>query len=138
MSNQPAVEVVQRIYKAIVEGDIPARLSLVTDDFDLRLFGSDKVPMAGRWRGREGLEQFLTIIADSLEFQIFQPDEFIIAGNDVVVLGHERCVVRSTGRVVDANWAHVWTVRDGLISRHLEYTDTAAWERGFAAAENPH
>jgi uncharacterized protein len=136
--SQPSIEVVQRIYTAIADGDIPTRLSLVTDDFDLLLYGSEKVPMAGRWRGREGLERFLTIIADSLEFQIFQPDEFIIAGNDVVVLGHERCLVRATGRVVEVNWAHVWTVRDGLIRRHIEYTDTAAWERGFTAAKSPH
>ena len=135
MSEERSVEVVRRIYKAIVEDDIPTRLSLVTDDFDLCLFGSDKIPMAGRWRGRAGLEQFLGKIAEALEFQIFQPDEFIDAGNKVVVLGHERCLVRSTRRVVDANWAHVWTVRDGLICRHVEYTDTAAWELGFAVAD---
>ncbi len=135
MSVPPSVEVVQRIYKAIADGDIPTRLSLVTDDFDLRLFGSDKIPMAGRWHGRAGLDQFLGIIAEALDFQIFQPDEFIASGNDIVVLGHERCVVRSTGRVVEVNWAHVWTVRDGLICRHIEYTDTAAWEMGFAVAD---
>ncbi len=133
MNHQPGVEVVRRIYKAIVEGDVPTRLSLVTDDLDLQMFGSEKVPMAGRWRGREGLEKFLSIIAASLEFQDFQPDEFIVSGNDVVALGHERCMVRSTGRVVEVNWAHVWTIRDGLVCRHIEYTDTAAWERGFAA-----
>jgi len=137
MSGQSGIEVVQRAYKAIGEGDIPTRLSLVTDDLDLFMFGSEKIPMAGRWRGREGLEQFLSIIADSLEFQIFQPDEFIVAGNDIVVLGHERCLVRTTGRVVDVNWAHVWTVRDGLICRHIEYTDTAAWEMGFSGADQP-
>jgi ketosteroid isomerase-like protein len=135
MSDQASIEVVRRIYQAIAEGDIPTRLSLVTDDLDLRMFGSDKIPMAGHWRGREGLEKFLSIIAASIDFQIFQPDEFINAGNDIIVLGHERCAVRSTGRVVEVNWAHVWTVRDGLIGRHIEYTDTAAWERGFAAAD---
>jgi ketosteroid isomerase-like protein len=133
MSDQASIEVVRRIYQAIAEGDIPTRLSLVTDDLDLRMFGSDKIPMAGHWRGREGLEKFLSIIAASIDFQIFQPDEFINAGNDIIVLGHERCAVRSTGRVVEVNWAHVWTVRDGLIGRHIEYT--AAWERGFAAAD---
>jgi uncharacterized protein len=114
MSGQSGLEVVQRIYKAIGEGDIPTRLNLVTDDLDLRLFGSDKVPMAGSWIGREGLEQFLSIIAELSEFQIFQRDEFIVAGSEIVVLGHERCLVRTTGRVVDVNWAHVWTFRDGL------------------------
>jgi ketosteroid isomerase-like protein len=37
----------------------------------------------------------------------------------------------TNGRPVDVNGAHVWTFRDGLISRLREYSDTAAWEAGF-------
>ena len=135
MSEQENLHIVQRIYRAIVEGDIPTRLSLVTDDFDLTFFGSEKIRWAGRWRGKDGLGRFLGTIAEALEFQVFSPDEFIAAGNNVVVLGHERCRVRATGKVVDASWAHVWTVRGGLICRHLEYSDTAAWEAGFDALD---
>jgi uncharacterized protein len=133
MSEQENLHIVQRIYQAVVEGDISTRMSLVTDDFDLTFFGSEKIPWARRWRGKDALARFLGRIADSLEFQVFSPDEFIAAGNNVVVLGHERCRVRATGRVVDASWAHVWTLRDGLIGRHREYSDTAAWEVGFDA-----
>src|SRR5580698_1446988 len=100
MSEEENLQTVERIYRAILEGDIPARLSLVTDDIVLHFFGSDKIPWAGEWSGKEGLGQFLGKIADALEFEIFQPDEFIAAGNKVVVLGHERCRVRATGRVV--------------------------------------
>src|SRR5215471_17609368 len=89
-------------------GDISTRMSLVTDDFDLIFFGSEKIPWAGRWRGKGPLGRYLGRIADALEFQAFSPDEFIAAGNDIVVLGHERCRVRATGKVVDASWAHVW------------------------------
>ena len=134
MGEQQSLHIVQRIYQANLEGDISTRLSLLTDDFDLTFFGSEKIPWAGRWRGKDGLGRFLSTIADALEFQIFSPDEFIAAGNYVVVLGHERCRVRATGKVVDASWAHVWTVPAGLISRHLEYSDTAAWEAGFDAS----
>jgi ketosteroid isomerase-like protein len=49
----------------------------------------------------------------------------------VVVLGHERCVIRASGRVVEANWAQIIDLRDGLISRHREYSDSAAWNAGF-------
>ena len=135
MSEQENLHIVKRIYHAIVESDISTRMSLVTDDLDLTFFGSEKIPWAGRWRGKDGLGRFLRRIADTLEFEVFSPEEFIAAGNDVVVLGHERCRVRATGKVVDASWAHVWTVREGLIRRHLEYSDTAAWEAGFDASD---
>jgi uncharacterized protein len=131
MSEQENLHIVQRIYQEIGEGDISTRLRLVTDDFDLTFFGSEKIPWAGRWRGKDGAGRFLGTIAEAIEFQVFSPDEFIAAGNNVVVLGHERCRVRATGKVVDASWAHVWTVREGLMCRYLEYSDTAAWEAGF-------
>jgi ketosteroid isomerase-like protein len=67
-----------------------------------------------------------------LEFELLQADRFIVGPEDVVVLGHERCRMRATGHVVEVQWAHVWTFRDGLVSRAREYTDTAAWETEFA------
>ena len=134
MSEQDNLHIVQRIYQAIVEGDIPTRMSLVTDDCDLTFFGSEKIPWAGRWTGKDGLSRFLGRIADALEFQVFSPDELIVAGNNIVVFGHERRRVRATGKVVDASWAHVWTVRAGLICRHREYSETAAREAGFDAS----
>jgi ketosteroid isomerase-like protein len=69
---------------------------------------------------------------EALEFQVFQPDEFIVDGDTVVVLGHERCLVRATGCVVEANWAQIFTLRDGLIRKFREYSDTAAWQAGVA------
>jgi ketosteroid isomerase-like protein len=82
---------------------------------------------------RAKVEQFVRFLLETLQFQIFQPDEFIVAPDCIVVLGHERCGVRSTGRVVEAKWAQIRTLRDGLICRFREYTDTHAWKP--AAAE---
>jgi taurine dioxygenase len=49
----------------------------------------------------------------------------------VVALGHERCLVRATGRVVEVKWVQIFDFRNGLVCRHREYTDTAAWDAGF-------
>jgi uncharacterized protein len=67
--------------------------------------------------GREEFETLWQAIFEALEFQVFQPDEFIVGRDTVVVLGHERCLVRATGRVVEANWAQIFTLRDGLICK---------------------
>ena len=58
----------------------------------------------------------------------------------MLVLGHERMLVRATGRIIEASWAQVWTFREGVIIRYREYTDSAAWEAAYAYAgsiENP-
>ena len=43
-----------------------------------------------------------------------------------------RKAVRATGRVVEANWAQIFTLREGLICKFREYSGTAAWEAGVA------
>ena len=128
MSEEENLQVVKRIYRAIVEDDIETRRSLVADDFVLHFFGSAKIPWAGEWRGKDGLGEYLNRIAATIDIEEFSPDEFFVDGISVIVLGHERCRARANGRAVKVEWAHVWTLRDGLICRHHEYSDTAAWE----------
>jgi uncharacterized protein len=130
MSEQENLETVQRFYKAVNEGDIPGVSKLLTDDVNWKDGGTDKLSWSVARLGREGVEQYASEVFEALEFQAFQPDEFIVGQDSVVVLGHEQCLVRATGRVVNANWAQIFTLRNGMICRFREYTDTAAWEAG--------
>jgi ketosteroid isomerase-like protein len=131
MANQDILETVQRVYKAFVQGDLSAVMDLVTHDVEFLPPPSAKIPWAHPWRGRKEVEQYLKTLIEALEFQNFGADEFIVGHDSVVVLGHERCRVRATGRVVEAKWAQVFDFRDGIVCRHREYTDTAAWDAGF-------
>jgi uncharacterized protein len=126
MSEQENLKTVQRFYNGASDGDI-ARLwsKLMTDDVDW-------IGSSIRRHGREQVVQLGKETLAALEFQEFQPDEFIVGRDTVVVLGHERCLVRATGRVVNANWAQIFTLRNGMICQFREYTDTAAWEAGVS------
>jgi ketosteroid isomerase-like protein len=118
-----------------VEGDLAAILNLITDDVEfVPPISSRPSPVAGSgqvWRGGRGVEEYLRTVAEAYEFQVFEPGEFIVDQDNVVVLGRERCRVRATDRVVKVKWVQVFTFRDGRVCRHREYTDTAAWEAGF-------
>jgi len=131
MSENSNLEIVQRAYKAFVPGDLPALLNMLTDDVEFIPPKATKVPWAHPWRGRHEVERYFGTLAEALEFQAFEADEFIVSRDCVVVLGHERCVIRASGRVVEAKWAQIIDLRDGLISRHREYSDSAAWNAGF-------
>jgi ketosteroid isomerase-like protein len=132
MSEQENLQTVQRFHKGVGDGDIAAVSKLMTNDVDWKHGGTDKLPWSVRRRGPEGVEQYGREVFEALEFQEFEPDEFIFGRDSVVVLGHERCLVRATGRVVNANWAQIFTFRGGRICRFREYTDTAAWEVGIS------
>jgi uncharacterized protein len=132
MSEQENLQTVHSFYQAVNDGDITAVSKLMTSDVDWKDGGTEKLPWSVRRHGPEGVAQYGREAFEALEFQEFQPDEFIVGGDTVVVLGHERCLVRATGRVVNANWAQIFTLRNAMICRFREYTDTAAWEAGVS------
>jgi len=53
------------------------------------------------------------------------PKEVLDAGNTIVGHGHYSGKFRNTGRDVRAQFAHVFTFRDGKIVKFQQYTDTA-------------
>jgi hypothetical protein len=135
MSQQENLEILQSGYKAFTEGDMQTLVNLLADDVEW-IFPTTYAGILWAlqlWRGRDGVLQAFRTLRERLEFRVFQPDEFIVSKDSVVVLGHERCRVKATGRIVEAKWVQIFTLRDGRIRRYREYSDTAAWDHGYSA-----
>ena len=133
MSDQTNVAVLQQGYEAFGRGDIPAVLELLTDDVEWTMQGPSLIPFAGTFRGREGIEEFFSLLDETVEFEQFEPRKFIGQGDTVVVLGYERDVVKQTGRGFEEEWAHIYTLRDGKIATGLFIEDTAAHVEALSA-----
>ena len=131
---QMNLDVVQRGYEALGRGDIAAVLDLMTDDVEWTLQGPSVIPFAGTRRGREAVGEFYSALGENLEFQQFEPREFVAQGDTVVVLGYERSLIKPTGRTIEHEWAHVYTLRDGRIAKGRFFEDTAAYVVAFDAA----
>ncbi len=131
MSEQTNVDVVQQNYAAVGGGDIPAVLDLLTDDVEWTMQGPSEIPFTGTRRGREAVGEFFSVLGENLEFQQFEPREFIAQGDTVVVLGYERSLIKPTGRTIEHEWAHVYTLRDGKIAKARFIEDTAAYVVAF-------
>ncbi len=127
------VDVVQETYEAVGRGDIPALLDLLTDDVEWTLQGPSVIPFAGTRRGREGVAEFFSLVGGNLEFERFEPREFVAQGDTVVVLGYERSLIKPTGRTFEQEWAHVYKLRDGKVAEFLALEDTAAHAVAFDA-----
>ncbi len=127
------VDVVQETYEAVGRGDIPAVLDFLTDDVEWTLQGPSMIPFAGTRRGREGVAEFFSLVGDTLEFEQFEPREFVGQGDTVVVVGYERNLIKPTGRTFEQEWAHVYTLRDGKIAKGRFFEDTAAYVVAFDA-----
>jgi uncharacterized protein len=84
------------------------------------------IPWAGTHRGRDGVGEFFSLLGQNLDFEQFEPREFVAQSDTVVVLGDERSLVKPTGRTFEQEWAHVYTLRDGKIAKGRFLEDTAA------------
>ena len=127
------VEVVQETYEAVGRGDIPALLDLLTDDVEWTFQGPSVIPFAGTRRGREGVAEFFSLVGGNLEFERFEPREFVAQGDTVVVLGFECSRIKPTGRTFEQEWAHIYKLRDGKVAEFLALEDTAAHAGAFDA-----
>ena len=127
------VEVVQGTYEAVGRGDISALLDLLTNDVEWTFQGPSVIPFAGTRRGREGVAEFFSLVGGNLEFERFEPREFVAQGDTVVVLGFERSLVKPTGRTFEQEWAHVYKLREGKVAEFLALEDTAAHAVAFEA-----
>lgn len=133
MPQKDPVAVVQEAYAAFGRGDIPGVVKTLADDVEWITPGSpDQIPMAGTRKGHAQVLQFFGLLADSQDFQTFEPYQFIAQGNTVVVLVREQSVIRSTGRTISLELVHVMDVEDGRIVRFKEFFDTAATAAAFA------
>jgi ketosteroid isomerase-like protein len=133
MSEQENEQVVQAMYAAFKRGDIPGVLDRLAEDIEWRIAGPSELPYAGLHRGRDEVAKFFETFAQASEFEVFEPQEYFSRDDKVVVLGHERQRVKATGRVVETEWAMVFTLSGGKIARFHNFVDTHA----VAAAHRP-
>ena len=127
MTAEANVEFVRGLWAAFGRGDMAPFVGALADDVELTIQGPSELPFTGTARGRDAALAVLGRIAEVLEPDVHEPREFIGQGDTVVVLGHERGTGKATGRPYEADWAQVYTVRDGRIVAIREYGDTAAW-----------
>jgi ketosteroid isomerase-like protein len=78
------------------------------------------------FRGPVGLKRWVDSTREIWDEWRFEPEEFLDAGDQVVVL--VRVVARggSSGVSLDRKTAHVWTLRDGRVVRCEVYLDRSA------------
>jgi ketosteroid isomerase-like protein len=127
-------KVVQDAYAAFGRGDIPALLGYMADDIQWRpVIGTAKhVPFSGERRGKASVAEFFKQVAESEDFQQFEPREFVAQGEKVVALGHYRAVTKATGRSFESDFVMVFTLRGGKVAAFQEFTDSAGINAAFA------
>jgi uncharacterized protein len=118
MSN---VDTAQAAYEAFGRGDLESLSSMFAEDGTW--LTSDELPLGGETRGREAvIGNFAQIPNYWTSFSV-EPEEFIDAGDWVVVRGTQRA--GNDAGSFESPFAHLMKFEDGKIVRGEFYTDSA-------------
>ena len=118
--NNSAKATVDKMFTAFASGDVEGFVATVSEDTVWVYHGTQIIP-AGVFEKKEGVRTFYTNILERTEIINFEPQEFIVEGNKVVVLGQEHQKVKRSGRELKQKWVQIYTVENELITKMEEF-----------------
>jgi len=125
-------EVIRGIYNAFARGDIGAVLGAMSPGIVWR--EADNHPYADRnpYVGPDAIVQgiFARLGTEWDGFAAVM-DEVLDGGDKVVALGRYRGTYKKSGKAIDAQVVHVWTVENGKAASFQQYTDTLQFARAM-------
>ena len=120
-----ALQTVMGLYQALEWREIGPVLDALAESIDWMLLGLDGQPFSGRRVDREGVRRFFEALEDTLDGHSWEAADFLVTGERVVVVGHERGVVRASGANFDVGFVHIWDLAGGRVTRWRGLIDLA-------------
>jgi ketosteroid isomerase-like protein len=121
------------MYEAFGRGDIAFVIGALDPDVEWweaeNFIYADRNPYVGPQAVLEGV---FARIGNEWEWFTVTPIEVLDAGDSVVGRGYYAGKYRRTGREVKAQFAHVFTFRDGKAVKFQQYTDTAQFQKAVS------
>jgi ketosteroid isomerase-like protein len=129
------IKAIRRIYTALTRWDVDDLVANVTHDIEWTL--PEPLPWGGTHHGPDGVRSFARIFRDHVDGPWADPDDFLDADDRIVVLGRLRGRARETGEPFEVEFAHVWTLTDGIASRVRVFYDSAPILAAIAGERPP-
>lgn len=119
------VNLVKGMYDAFARGDVGSVLAAFDPSINWNEAENfpyaDRNPYVGPTAVAEGL--FARLVGE-WEYWRLTINEFLDAGDAVVAMGRYHAVNKATGKKIDAQFAHVWWVKEGKAVRFQQFADT--------------
>lgn len=119
-TNDPRATV-ERIFAAFGAADLDALLKTVHPESHWTYYGANPRLSKAEFRGHAKVRSFFERILERLEIRTFNPVEFVVQGDTVVVFGNESGTVRATEQPSQNEWTQKYVVQDNQIVEMAEY-----------------
>lgn len=132
MTEQENEQIVRGLYGAYLNHDIGTVMDTVSEDSEWFALGPPGLlPYAGFYRGHREIEKYIAILDDVEESNHLVAQEFIASGDKVIVFGEYIARVNATGLQFKTDFVHVFTIRDGKVTKFRYFYDTAAAVKAY-------
>lgn len=123
---QDNVQIIREMYASFEKGDIPGVVGAMDPQIEWNEAENfpyaDGHPYIGPTAIIEGVFKRL---GEEWEYWNVSIEDILDAGKSVVVLGRYTGKFNRTGAMINAQFAHVWSLSNGKVSKFQQYTDTA-------------
>jgi uncharacterized protein len=123
------LDLLRKGYADFARGDVASAAEAWTDDFVLQGPNAEGLVLSGVQEGKQAALRTLGALAATYDDQSTVPDEFVEAGDTVVMLGHTE--LRRGDRSVRFPAVHVWRFSNGQPRRLQILFDTLQVARVF-------
>jgi hypothetical protein len=130
--SQANIAIVQSLYAAFLRGDVTTVVHGAAPDIHWEIVGRrEDYPLLGVRSGHAAMQEFFASLAQLQDVSEFTPLEFDATGDKVFVRGRSAMTIRRSGQSVASEWCHIFTLRDGKVTRFQEFTDTAQYAEAY-------
>jgi ketosteroid isomerase-like protein len=127
MSNAPSqnLVIIRDLYGAFTQGDLETAMTNWAPEISWNVAENHPFAAGNPYIGAETIvSKLLSEMGAKMPDVAIQVSEMLDAGDKIVVLGRYQGPVKATGKSIDAQMAHVWTLKDGKIVHFQQYVDT--------------
>jgi ketosteroid isomerase-like protein len=131
--SEDEIQLMREIYSHLQDWNAEALGSLVAHDIEWHI--PESLPWGGIHHGPDGFEVIAELVQEHVEGPWADPDDFLDAGDRIVVLGRVRGRARATGIEYESPFVHIWGMSDGVPSSLRAYFDTATINAAIEGAD---
>jgi ketosteroid isomerase-like protein len=128
------LETAQQAYAAFGQGDLPGILATLDPSIVWENPGPNSPSYFGTHRGHAAVAaNVFGFLAENLQFDVFEPREFLVGEDKVVVLLHMQARIKRTGERFVQDAVHVFSFTGGKVVRFQDFQNSYALAKALAA-----
>jgi uncharacterized protein len=128
------LETVQQAYAAFGQGNLAGILATLDPSIVWENPGPNSPSYFGTHRGHAAVAaNVFGFLAENLQFDVFEPREFLAGADKVVVLLHMQARIKRTGERFAQDAVHVFSFGSGKVVRFQDFQNSYALAKALAA-----